>query len=468
MKKNQFSKSVLKCFLAWGIVTMSVCSSAYALQREDYALEVPVSGADGSALVSVNLPLDVYLAARKPALGDLRMINGAAEAIPFAIARPAPLTQAAQVRTVTLLPFYAKTTESISGNEAVSLTKSGDTINLTISADKKSSTEPAQVLRAYYADLGGPTSLRSLKLNLAPGEDLNASVTIEASDDLKAWRTLASGAPIFRLTRQTQNLINTDIEITTQSARYLRLTWSSSAAALVINDLTVQTATLTEMRAPTWINLNGQAATEKQVLIANTFDYDAGAALPISRVNLVFVDANTLAPVRILARAQTSEVWQELRSENFYRMNIGVAPNLNQAINPDVILNSNTGEYRYWRIQIDPRAGEFQSKIPTLKLGFIPSRVVFTARGNAPFALLVGNAQIESASLAMDNVAPSNAVISEAQLVTAQAVKRSGLGAKVIDRSGEQQKQWILWIALIVGVGALAFVAMRLLKEPAK
>jgi Protein of unknown function (DUF3999) len=144
-----------------------------------------------------------------------------------------------------------------------------------------------------------------------------------------------------------------------------------------------------------------------------------------------------------------------------------------EANNPDINVNQSGQEYRYWRIQIDPRAGEFQSKIPTLRLGLIPARVVFTARGNPPFTLLIGNAQAEPAALSLESLVPGTQAgqalqSAESQLEITQAVRRAGLGVKAVDRSGEDRKQWIMWAALISGVAALGFFAMKLLKETPK
>ena len=137
----------------------------------------------------------------------------------------------------------------------------------------------------------------------------------------------------------------------------------------------------------------------------------------------------------------------------------------------DSALRTANSSYRFWQVQIDERAGEFASKIPKLRLGFTPGRLVFTARGNPPFSVLVGNAQAEPLALGMDSLVPGNpegvALGSTlASLDLTQAIRRDGMGPKVIDRSGEQRKQWVLWGLLVVGVGALAVFALKLLKEP--
>ncbi len=460
---------------AW--VLCAQLSTVQALTRDDYALEVPVRTTDNQALISVDLPFEVYSASRKPSLGDLRVVNSAGEAVPFALGlAPVGTTQGAS-KSLALLPFYAASSASATSTDGVTLTKLGDQLSLVISP-KASKSSPGQVLRAYYADLrelaegAKAPMVQSLSLNLQAGAELSAALMVEASDDLKTWRTVAQAAPVFRLSRNGQILSNTLIEFGPTPIRYLRLSSPNGGEPIVLVDISVQLASRVAARPLQWVVLAGVAASainKEAKAPKNTFDYDAGVGLPISRINMNFADPNTLAPLKLFARRATDQAWESLQSETMYRMNLAAG----EALNADAILRSSTASYRYWQVQIDERAGEFASKIPKLRLGFAPARLVFTARGSPPFAVLIGNAQAEPLALGMDSLVPGNqdgAGLASAltTLDLTQAVRRDGMGPKVIDRSGEQRKQWILWGLLIAGVGTLAVFALKLLKEPSK
>jgi Protein of unknown function (DUF3999) len=452
-------------------------TAVQALTRAEYALDVPVRSTDNQALISVDLPFEVYSASRKPALGDLRVVNSAGEAVPFALGlAPIETTQGAS-KSLALMPFYAASSASVASTDGVTLTKLGDQLSLVISP-KASKSAPGQVLKAYYADLrelaeGSKAPLvQSLNLNLQAGADLSAALMVETSDDLKSWRTIAQAAPVFRLSRSGQVLSNTLIEFTSTPIRYLRLSSPNGGEPIALVDVTVKLASKVAVRPLQWVVLEGVAAPalSKEVRVPkNTFDYDAGVGLPITRINLNFADPNTLAPVKVLARRATDQAWENLQSETMYRMNMASG----EARNTDVLLRSSNPNYRYWQVQIDERAGEFASKVPKLRLGFAPARLVFTARGSPPFAVLIGNAQAEPLALSMNSLVPGNqegaglgSALSSLDLT--QAVRREGMGPKVIDRSAEQRKQWILWGLLIAGVGTLAVFALKLLKEPGK
>jgi hypothetical protein len=203
----------------------------------------------------------------------------------------------------------------------------------------------------------------------------------------------------------------------------------------------------------------------------NTFHFDAGAALPMSRFNVKFADLNTIAPLKISARQLPTQPWVLLKSDTLYRMALGANAGGAEGRNADVALPSDFREYRYWQIEIDERAGEFGARMPSLQLGFVPVNVVFAARGNPPFSLLIGNAQIQSQALEIAALVPAdssgkNMEIGRASLALAQATQRAGLAEKVIDTSAQDRKKWILWGSLVLGVGGLGWFATRLLKEP--
>ncbi len=470
-----FASALLRRLCLASLALISTLGSVHALTREEYALEVPVQAPANRALIAVDLPIEVYKASRKPALGDLRVVNGAGEAVPFAVGLAPVETRQGVSKTVPLAPFYASASASTNNTDGVTLTKLGDKLSLVISP-KASKSAPGQMLKAYYADLrdlaegANAPILQSIDVNLQAGADLSAAITVETSDDLKTWRTVASVAPVFRLSRNGQLLSNTLIEFPAVPVRYLRLSAPNGGEPLALVDIKVQLASKIAARNLQWMALDGIAvpAPNKDVAAPkNSFAYDAGAALPITKINLSFADANTLAPIKLLARRTNDQAWESLQSETMYRMNTDGG----EARNPDKVLNASTSSYRYWQVQIDERAGEFASKIPRLRLGFAPARLVFTARGNPPFAVLIGNAQAETLALTMDSLVPGHQEgmaleSSLASLDVSQAVRRDGMGPKVIDRSVEQRKQWILWGLLLAGVGVLALFAVKLLKEP--
>jgi Protein of unknown function (DUF3999) len=463
----------------------------FALNKDEFALEIPLRNPDASqgskALLAVDLPMEVYRATRRPGLADVRVVNAAAEAVPYALNRPSAAQEQPVFTSVSLLPFYGALENTTSGNGEMTLSKKGDDVSLTISpsASKQGN---GRVLNAYYADLkaDGDTNTASkrllqainLKLTSAGGvlPDLNASITIDTSDDLKNWRELRRAASVFRLSRGMQVLSNLSVDIGAEVGRYLRVTSAGKLESLPMSEIGLQFTGNAKQPLAQVVNLVGVTAPKPA---KNIFHYDAGASLPITRFNLKFADLNTIAPVKISARQLVTQPWDLLKTETLYRMSLGVNSTSggvtasDEGRNADISFTGGAKEYRYWQVEIDERAGEFGARIPNLQLSFIPVSLVFAARGAAPFSLLAGNAQIQSQALDMAALVPLDTAgrsmeVGKVTLDLAQTTSRPGLGEKVVDTSSEDRKKWILWASLVLGVGGLGFFASRLLKEPKK
>jgi Protein of unknown function (DUF3999) len=474
------------------LFSLSVASTlVFGLEKNEFALEIPLKSSEVSqsskALLSVDLPMEIYRVTRRPGLADVRVVNAAAEAVPYALNRPRATQEQPVLISVALLPFYGSLEKTASGNGEITLSKKGDDVSLTISpiATKQGN---GRILNAYYADLktdagtidAAKRVLQSINLKLSStGDvlpDLNASVTIETSEDLKKWRELRRAAPVFRLSRGSQVLSNLNIDIGAEVARYVRITSPGKLEVLPMTEIGLQFAGNAKQPVAQIVNLIGVNAPKPA---KNTFHYDAGTSLPITRFNLKFSDLNTIAPVKISARQLLTQPWEPLKTETLYRMSLGVnsTPEVvgkaDEGRNADIPFSGGAKDYRYWQIEIDERAGEFGARIPSLQLGFIPVSLVFAARGSAPFSLLAGNAQIQSQALDMAALVPLDAAgrsmeVGNVTVDLTQAIARPGLGEKVIDTSAEDRKKWILWASLFIGVGGLGFFALRLLKDPKK
>ena len=83
--------------------------------------------------------------------------------------------------------------------------------------------------------------MRAVVLELPAGADnVMTRVTLEASDDLRQWTTLAAGASVLRLAAGGERLEQLRIEFPARKAKYLRLTWPGRGTALELAGLAVE------------------------------------------------------------------------------------------------------------------------------------------------------------------------------------------------------------------------------------
>jgi hypothetical protein len=192
-------------------------------------------GAQGTdAFHRLTLPIEVYRDAR-PDLGDVGVLNGRGEAVPFAFApEPEPVKEKP---TSAPLPQFAITSRpsaaTVTGRVEVSVSTRADG---TLVSVQERTTGKGAVPRpvAYVLDasqIKTPVGKLRFDWEAAPGAEI-VKVTIEGSDDLREWRTLATRAPLVRLEQAGQTLAQTVVDLRGSNAKYYRITWDSAPFVL--------------------------------------------------------------------------------------------------------------------------------------------------------------------------------------------------------------------------------------------
>jgi len=174
---------------------------AGAEQPRDFAYGIPLRTSGQDALQQLEVPRAVYEGVVRADLGDLRVFNAAGEVVPHAF-RPRVTTTKETLPpvAVTLFPIRTDAPAGLEGVE-LHLERRGDR---TVVDLRTREGRPARgtKLVGYLADARAlDKPIRAITLELPAGVDqIVARVTIEASDDLRQWATLASGAPVVALT----------------------------------------------------------------------------------------------------------------------------------------------------------------------------------------------------------------------------------------------------------------------------
>jgi hypothetical protein len=131
---------------------------------------------------------------------------------------------------------------------------------------------------------------------------------------------------------------------------------------------------------------------------------------------------------------------------------------------------------RQWLVRVDPRGGGLGAGGVALELGWIPHELVFAARGEAPFILAFGDSRARPEALPVATVVPGykkdeeltarRATIGEVTLARPSKGFLSDPAAwiRAAFESGDA-RTWLLWLVLGAGVLAVAWMALRLLRE---
>jgi hypothetical protein len=189
------------------------------------------------------------------------------------------------------------------------------------------------------------------------------------------------------------------------------------------------------------------------------YEFDLGGRFPLDRLAFSLPQENTVVPVRILSRARPADKWMPVTRAVLYRLK----QNGREMVSPDVSIGTNP--HRYWMLGVDAASGGIGAGNLTVRAGWRPREIVFTARGAGPFRLAFGNATAPAGSLGIDVLVPGWRTDHEPEMAVASTGSAQKLAGEAAARPRADFKKWGLWAALSMGVATLGWMAWRLSKQ---
>ena len=446
------SRTLCICFVL-AAIAVAARTSADALRPSEYAYGSTIATDEDAAQYVVALGEDQYRHSFRSDLGDLCVVNGLNELVPFEIRRPALKQNTPEpLRNLPLFPLHGQD-RSPSESLKLKLRAGGTSLEVEQPHEVSDGAIGAYLIDARASDRALST------LHLAwPDTAANFSIRllVEASEDLTHWQTVTK-APIVNLHYGGQEFVRADVPVEDTKASFLRVSSSDRMPLVTLTTVSGQPrAEHVEMK-----RLIRSAPAAMSPGKPNQYEFDLGAALPIDRLNLRLPELNTVVDVQFFAKSADRNDWQFIIRNRLYRLKVAAGDDLtNAAINIPITSS------RYWKIQVDAAGGALGSGLPVLDAGWLPDEVIFVARGPTPFRVLYGNARPAARGL------QTASLVGLRQDTTLPLEPRPArLGAeKVI--GGELQlkppvlepdwRRWVLWSVLILGVAALATMAWRL------
>jgi hypothetical protein len=393
-------------------------------------------------------------------LADVCVVNGVGEVVPYALRRPAG--ERADAAPFAPLPLFPLRTADRSPSEALKLhLRSGTT---SIDLDRPPEAGPAEVIRGYLLDArGAHEPLTTLRLAWpADAAEFSARVSVEASEDLAHWRTVARDAAIVNLHFGGQDFERAEIALGDGSASFLRLSFESAPPALTLSAVSgARRPRQAELaRLPVTVPATAGAATGE-------YQFDLGARLPLDRVSLELPEQNTVVEAEFLARPDDAGPWRSVARGRLYRLRV---PGMADLVNPPLALPATAA--RHWQVRIAAAGGGLGRGLPRLSGGWLADQLLFVARGPAPFRLLYGNAAATPFAVAADTLVDAagqlraSGRVLEAETASVGAPLAYGGPARLVPPvPAPDWKRWLLWTILVLGVAALGWMALRLIRE---
>ncbi|MBV7489529.1 DUF3999 domain-containing protein [Pseudomonas sp. PDM30] len=450
-----------KLNLGWlGAVAMGVVLSAVAQEKPaDFTTQVPLSVTGEGPWYRLELPLNVQLNARQADLSDVRVFNAAGEVQAYALAREsARSNEARTLIEVKWFPLY----NSVDATETAPSVRVQSSTNGTLVEVQPSSQLEAgeEELRGWLLDASAiKAPLQQLVLDWSSERDGFQRFTIEASDDLQHWQFWGEGQ-VARLTFSDERVEQHEVNLPGQSARYLRLLWITPHSAPTLTSAQLQSASTRSLPLPlVW----SQGLTGSSVK-AGEYTWQLPMGLNVERVQVELSQPNSLAPVSLAGRRDSSLPWQSLGSGLLYRL----AQSGQDVVQNELQLSGQI--VQQLKLTVDERGGGLGERAPTLKYAVRATQLVFLARGPGPYTLVVGNSTAKAANLPLSTLIPDYSPAKLATLgraiVDVGAVVSNASTEKTLATTDTQWKKFGLWAVLLLSVLFLAAMAFSLLRKP--
>nr|WP_252193699.1 DUF3999 domain-containing protein [Pseudomonas sp. TAE6080] len=400
---------------------------------------------------TLELPLAVQLSARQANLSDVRVFNAAGEPQAYALVRQSA-ENADSLARLKGFPLYAvdNTGETVPGVRVQS-SATGTLVQVQPMGELPTS---VQVRRGWLLDASAiKAPLQKLILDWSSEHDGFQRLSIEASDDLQHWRSWGEGQ-VARLAFADERVEQREVVLPGQSARYLRLLWKGQAAP-ELTSIQVQ-STHSQPLPLVWSQpLAGS------VIQPGQYSWQLPTALNIERVRIELRQPNSLAPVGLLGRQDSKQVWQPLSRGLLYRLTQG-----GQEVTQDQ-LQLPGYPVQQLKLDVDERGGGLGAQAPALSFAVRATQLVFLARGEPPFTLAVGNPSAKAANLSLTTLIPDYSPQRLAGLGQARLDGEWQLNPPVAPKAAGINWQAVgLWAVLLLGVAALGAMAYSLLRKP--
>lgn len=370
---------------------------------DDFAYGMTFQSSKQASVYEAEIPLEVYRGTFRPDLGDLRVFDSAGKVVPHVVT-PGGITEEDMTSQTDISVFPLREGTKQSQDALSVIVRRGDSdAQVNVPADESS----AKKIVAYLLDASQVSSpIQSIRFDwVAPSETFLLQATLEASNDLKSWRTIVDDGVLAQFSLKNRGMTSKDVLVfPLVEAKYLRLRLSDQAR--IVPSFEINQAHVTFV--------TGQKSADREWTVVKatpfpndpkSFSFDLGAELPVDRVELLLPDGNHAFQGEISSQAKIDDpahpkTWRY--SGLIYRLK-EAGKNVTSGVITPGDAASRTPQ-RYWSLTINDDSAGFGQDLPSLKAGWVPEKIVFVAQGKGPYTLAFGSALIRKAQFDADSL----------------------------------------------------------------
>ncbi len=417
-------------------------------QLKDFAWALPVTVPEGGPLYAVDLPLAVLEGVQRRDLGDLRVFNAAGREVPFALWRPEPEPPAPATAAVPIFAVRGQRQQISS----VALELKRDAAGALLEA-RLAGAKLQDGVAAYIIDLRGLTARpRALELTWAEGERASfvTTLSVQSSEDLVSFNAVRD-ASLAQLSHDGQALVRRVVPLGEIESPYVRLVPHNELPVTLVSARVEMAGSVAPAPRDTTM-------LERQNSQAEVHNYFLRQAVSLDRLSFRLPEQNSVVRLTLSSRDDETAPWTQHFSGIVYRLDAGpeelTGPELKLAPTRD----------RFFQVTVARTGGG--SGAPELEVSWPRQRLLFVARGEPPFRVAYGSARAEPAAFSAEELAQLRGTLPLTEAYIGDVPEElAGEVALRIPPPPVAWRRYVLWAVLLAGVGVLALMALRLLRE---
>jgi uncharacterized protein DUF3999 len=427
------------------------------LALEDYAKGIELITESKASIYQFSLPEQVYRHIINTNMSDIRVFNQEHEPVPHVIKQYKDDESTSETLELPYFPLPFDEITLLDNKFDVTVSSAGKVIRIQ-SADEITD-EGNNSAKYYLIDASHIEYIIDsidFKIN-GKTSDYAKKIKLESSNDLNNWNLLVRNATLTELEYGNYALKKMRVELPNRKIKYLRFTWLDDADGLFIDSIKANFKKYHVDSKKIWATARVVNKNIEQAI----YEFDTGGLFNIEQINIELPQDNTLIDVLIESRFSKDSEWEDRYKGTFYKLYI----NDTEITREPVSLHS--AKHRYWRIKLQSTDGIGRAE-PSLKYAWRSNDLYFLARGNGPFILAYGNANVNN------SIRTPGKLMSIVNKDTQSEMVAVAIAGREITLKGDlalvakKELPWqriLLWLVLIIGVLVIAIMAFRLIKQ---
>ncbi len=425
--------------------------------------------ASGGSLQRIPLPADLIMHSQSADLNDLRLFKSSGEPVPFALrsGESEAMTITATKVALKAFPIRESGKQPTVGNAAVRVESRGDEMSVLIDRTAGgASINEGSVLLDTRALEGVVTNIE-FDMDLPPNEVV--PLNVEASANLSNWETVANARSVYRFSDAgAPSLMAIDVAGGAElKGRYLRVTWplQKNSSAVVIRGATL--AMESSRRVP--IAQPRRNLGSPTIATTHAQEWQLSSPLRLRALALTTGQTGTLLPITVLGRDSDKQPWRRLADTVLFKLELADPASNKNIVSTNAPLSLGNISVRQLKIEAPANSAGIAANLVSTAIEYGAQEMIAAVNPSEELTVAVGAKGAMQVALPMQTMVPNLTT----QRVTTFALMTVKEPAKFYPErlvtnsssSPTERKDFILWGALLLGVGVLAAMAWGAAKQ---